>query len=77
MAFIFSSFWTWAGTVILLVILFNGAESILSALRGRRKVRVSQTRDIIVVEIENATKNDVDTALADVAQSRKEISVYD
>lgn len=77
MAFIFSSFWTWAGTVILLVIVFDGAESILSSLRRHRKVRVSQTNGSITVEIENATKNDVDTALADVAQNRKETSLYD
>jgi len=77
MSFIFSSFWTWAGTVILLVIVFDGAESVLSVLRRHRKVRVSQTGKTIVVEIENATKSDVDTALADVEQNRRENTADD
>lgn len=77
MSFIFSSFWTWAGTVILLVIVFDGAESVLSVLRRHRKVRVSQTGKTIVVEIENATKSDVDMALADVEQNRRENTADD
>ena len=49
MAFIFSSFWTWAGTVILLVIVFDGAENLLGVLRRHRKVRVSQIDGCITV----------------------------
>lgn len=77
MAFIFSSFWTWAGTVILLVIVFDGAESILGVLRRHRRVKVSQIDGCITVEIENATKSDVDTALADIELSKKEVSIRD
>ena len=77
MGFIFSSFWTWAGTVILLVIVFDGVENVLDVLRRHRKVRVSQTGKTIVVEIENATKSDVDTALADVEQNRRENTADD
>lgn len=77
MAFIFSSFWTWAGTVILLVIVSDGAENLLGVLRRHRKVRVSQIDGCITVEIENATKSDVDTALADIELSRKEVSIRD
>ena len=77
MGFIFSSFWTWAGTVILLVIVFDGVENVLGVLRRHRKVRVSQTGKTIVVEIENATTSDVDTALADVEQNRRENTADD
>lgn len=77
MGFIFSSFWTWAGTVILLVIVFDGVENVLGVLRRHRRVRVSQNGSNITVEIENATKSDVDSALADIQQSRRESNTDD
>jgi len=35
--FVFSSFWVWAGTVVLLALLVNGTVGLLSVLIGRRR----------------------------------------
>jgi len=35
--FVFSSFWVWAGTVVLLALLVNGTVGLLYVLIGRRR----------------------------------------
>ncbi len=70
---ILSSFWTWAGTVILVAVAAYGATEIIKALRKpRRKVRVSRHNgEPFLVEVENAESFDIITAVD--ALSWKEI----
>lgn len=78
MAYIFfSSFWAWLGTLILLLAIFGGCVNIVTHFQSHRRVKISQTGSDIVVEIENATKDDIDTALADIKLSRKDADTDD
>jgi hypothetical protein len=39
--FIFSSFWIWAGTVILVAIIADATVSMISAVRSNEKVKIT------------------------------------
>lgn len=62
MALILKNFWTWAGTVILVAVVLNGAAEIIKAARKpRRKVRRTTYGDrTCILEIENAGPEDVE-----------------
>lgn len=77
MAYILSNFWAWLGAMCLIVCISNGIANVCAAARSTRKVRVSQVNGCVIVEIENATQADIDTALADISQSMKEIKTDD
>lgn len=77
MAYIYSSFWTWAGTMCLIAGIFNGIASVIAAAHREREVHVSQVEGCITVKIKNAAKADVDTALADILQIGKETETDD
>lgn len=72
MAYILSNFWAWLGAMCLIICISNGIANVFAAARPVRKVRVSQVNGCVTVEIENATQVDIDTALADISQNRKE-----
>lgn len=72
MAYILSNFWAWLGAMCLIICISNGIANVFAAARPVRKVRVSQFKGCVTVEIENATQADIDTALADISQNRKE-----
>ena len=69
MSMILANFWTWAGTVILVATVLSGvAEIIKAAKKPVRKVRRTTYGDrTCIVEIENATPEDVERAV--VSQS--------
>lgn len=56
--FIFSSFWIWAGFLVLVVVALNGAAELVKACKQNRKVAVYTVGDVRRVEIENATRGD-------------------
>lgn len=66
---ILHSFWTWLGTLILVYAVMDGVKIVVDILGSRRKVKVSQHGDYIIVEIENASEHDIRTALADVSRN--------
>lgn len=74
---IFSSFWVWLGTLILVCAVLDGVANIVSAVKCERKVRLFKTDDTISLDIENAKQSDVDDALDSVAQYKKELNKLD
>lgn len=68
---IFANFWTWAGTVILLVMLLDGTVSVIKALRKpERTVRRTAFEDgTVIVEIDNATVGDIRRAVREIGAS--------
>jgi len=77
MAYILSNFWTWLGTVALVVTVLDGLEKVIKAIRPHRTVRVSQSETLVTVEIHDAAQSDVDPALASAVQNRKETDSSD
>ncbi len=61
--FIFSSFWIWAGFLLLVVAVLNGAAELVKACKQNRKVAVYTVWDVRRVEIENATRGDAAAAI--------------
>lgn len=68
---IFANFWTWAGTVILLVMLLDGTVSVIKALRKpERTVRRTTFEDgTVIVQINNATVGDIRRAVKEIGAS--------
>ena len=67
---IFANFWTWLGALILLATLLSGLAEVIKALRKpeyrppERSVRVTTYEDeTTIVQIENATAEDVERAV--------------
>jgi hypothetical protein len=61
--FIFSSFWVWAGFLVLVAVVLNGAAELVKACKQNRKVAVYTMGGVRRVEIENATRGDTATAM--------------
>lgn len=61
---IFANVWTWAGTVILVATVFGGLATTIKVFR-RRTLRVTGI-DGKIVEIENATDDDIARAMENV-----------
>ncbi len=63
MEIIFSSFWTWIGTIILIYTILGGIAKIIETCHRNRKITIVRIGDSYRVEIENATKLDVQNAI--------------
>ncbi|MCI8935200.1 MAG: hypothetical protein HFE80_11990 [Clostridiaceae bacterium] len=61
--FIFSSFWVWAGFLVLVAVVLNGAAELVKACKQNRKVAVYTMGGVRRVEIENATRGDTAAAM--------------
>lgn len=61
--FIFSSFWVWAGFLVLVAVVLNGAAELVKACKQSRKVAVYTMGGVRRVEIENATRGDAAAAM--------------
>ena len=61
--FIFSSFWVWAGFLVLVAVVLNGAVELVKACKQSRKVAVYTMGGVRRVEIENATRRDAAEAM--------------
>ena len=61
--FIFSSFWVWAGFLVLVAVVLNGAAELVKACKQNRKVAVYTMGGVRRVEIENATRGDAAAAM--------------
>lgn len=75
MAVIFSSFWTWAGTVILILAVGGVVENIITAAAKKppiRKISGYQIGQRWRVEIDGATEVDVLSALNTWKEGKEE-----
>ena len=61
--FIFSSFWVWAGFLVLVAVVLNGAVELVKACKQSRRVAVYTMGGVRRVEIENATRRDAAEAV--------------
>lgn len=61
--FIFSSFWVWAGFLVLVAVVLSGAAELVKACKQNRKVAVYTMGGVRRVEIENATRKDAAEAV--------------
>lgn len=75
---IFSSFWTWAGAVILVAVVLGGVTDIIKAAKKpKRAVRMTTYRDkTCILEINGAEEDDVEQAMK-VAKSVQEPTVLE
>ena len=69
--FIFSSIWVWLSFSVTLLLVLGGMTSIIKALRGSKKIRVSYDENgRRVAVIENATKADVQWVVEHVKNAK-------
>jgi len=69
--FIFSSIWVWLSFSVTLLLVLGGMTSIIKALRGSKKIRVSYDENgRRVAVIENATKADVQWVVEHVKDAK-------
>lgn len=65
--FIFSSFWVWLGFVIMLLMIGGGVIELAKACKRNRKVKGYRIGQSWQVEIEDASKEDAQTAIMSAA----------
>ncbi len=70
--FIFSSFWVWAGFLVLVAVVLNGAAELVKACKQSRKIAVYKVGDVRRVEIENATRRDAAEAVRLQGEAERE-----
>lgn len=71
--FVFSSFWVWLGCVVLIV---AAGETVATAAAGfcqKRKVSVYHVGDVTRVEVENAGRADIPTAVKALNEQAAEV----
>lgn len=61
--FILSSFWVWLGFVVLIAAAGEAVAGIIRAVHPARKIAVYRTGDVVRVEVEGASCEDIPTAV--------------
>ncbi len=61
--FIFSSFWVWAGFLVLVAVVLSGAAELVKACKQNRKITAYRIGERYHVAIENATRKDAAEAV--------------
>lgn len=61
--FILSSFWVWLGFVVLIAAAGEAMAGIIRAVHPARKIAVYRTGDVVRVEVEGASREDIPTAV--------------
>ena len=61
--FIFSSFWVWAGFLVLVAVVLNGAAELVKACKRNRKITAYRIGERYHVTVENATRKDAAEAV--------------
>ena len=61
--FIFSSFWVWAGFLVLVAAVLNGAAELVKACKRNRKITAYRIGERYHVTVENATGRDAAAAV--------------
>ena len=56
--FIFSSFWVWAGFLVLVAVALSGAAELVKACKRNRKITAYRIGERYHVTVENATRRD-------------------
>lgn len=68
--FIFSSFWVWAGFMIMLLVIGGGVIELVKACKRNRKVTAYRVGDRWHVTVENATKDEAQNAVISAAYAK-------
>ena len=61
--FIFSSFWVWAGFLVLVAVVLSGAAELVKACKRNRKITAYRIGERYHVTVENATRKDAAEAV--------------
>lgn len=61
--FIFSSFWVWAGFLVLVAVVLNGAVELVKACKQNRKITAYRIGERYHVTVENANRRDAAEAV--------------
>lgn len=70
--FIFSSFWVWLGFVVLVTAAGETVAEIIKAIRPARKITVYRVGESVCVEVEGASRGDIQMAVKDRKRWRME-----
>lgn len=70
--FIFSSFWVWAGFLVLVAVILDGAAGLVNACKRNRKITAHRIGERYHVTVENATRRDAAEAVRLQEGERKE-----
>lgn len=71
--FIFSSFWVWAGLLVLVVAVLNGAAELVKALKPKRSMTAYRIGGRWKIDIDGANIRDAKT-IADHIKDESEVS---
>lgn len=67
--FVLSSFWAWLGFVVLIAAAGEAVAGIIRAVHPARKIAVYRAGDVVRVEVEGASRGDIETAVEQVKKA--------